>query len=135
MIHRRVDRGQLVKPIRKSGRHRDSEHSVFISGCINTLEESETGRIRYGSGREGVDGLYNYMRVANDDTLCIDNLWSGVVVGLRIHEVACLNVLDLQLDVERLKSFEGFIQVERELEFARWHVGRGSDDAHWRRIT
>ena len=55
-------------------------------------------------------------RVADGDALLVELLRRGVVVGVRVGEVASLKVVDLQQDFEVLERLDARLSVLRELE-------------------
>lgn len=71
-------------------------------------------------------GLYNDVRMANENTLVVNFGGSSVVVLLSICEGSGLQVLQLEFDCEWLVG-RNFAKVEGEQEFGRGNSVLGDD--------
>jgi hypothetical protein len=133
MVRRRVDTRKPVhtrgEPIRHVGRN-----DTILLRTVDALEERELVRVCRGRLVEGLELLDDDVRVADDLSLCVHLLGCGVVVGLRVDEVACLDVVERHLDRERLVGLDG-PAVRREHELRGRHVRRRGDDTHRSRVA
>lgn len=91
--------------------------------AVDTLEESELGR-RQGRGLvQRLKLLNDDVRVANDVALRVHLLRRRVVVRVRVHEVARLEVVDRHRDGECLVGLDR-VEVLRVRELGGRHVRR-----------
>ena len=78
-----------------------SGQDTTLSSSVETLEEGELCGVGGLSLSEGLQGINDDVRVADDVTRAIDLLRSREVVGVRVDEVTSLEVLDRHRDRER----------------------------------
>ena len=131
MVSSCVDRRDLVSASRETGGDVGGNDAV-LRCSVDTLEEREHVGVR---GRRLVERgklLNDDVCVTDDLTLRVDLLRGRVVVCLRVHERARLDVLDRHLDREGRVRLDRGIRVLGEDELGRRHVGGRSNDTHWR---
>jgi hypothetical protein len=98
-----------------------------LGSAVHSFEKRENGGIQ-GLGRsEGGDCLDSEVSVANDVTLRVDLLGSGIVVLFSIYEVPGFKVVDRHLNVESGVGLE-ILTVCGGHKLSRRHIcGRGND--------
>lgn len=101
MVRVRVDRRYPVDASREAASNRRTQDSVHRRR-VQALEERKLGWVRDSGVRERGNLLDRNVGVRDDETLAVELLRGRVVVGLRVDEVARLQVLHGQLDGERL---------------------------------
>ena len=80
----------------------DLNGELAVDGLrVETLEEGELRGVGGLSLSEGLQGIDDDVRVADDVARAIDLLGSREVVGVRVDEVTSLEVLDRHRDRER----------------------------------
>lgn len=134
VVRSRVDRRKAVEASGEASGNIRGKNTTNIL-VVQTLEEDKVVqgvcRRRRVKGGKGVD---DDVRVSPDVALRVDDLGRREVVLLRVHEVACLQVLDCHLDSEvRVRGDRR--TVRREDELGRWHVRRRRNNTHRGRIA
>jgi len=105
----------------QTSRNRSLDISLRIRGTVDTLEESELGRVRDRGRIQGGNSFNNDVRVSNDLALRVERLGVGEISLGRVRELTELDVLGLERDVERGVGLDGRA-VGRGLEFSRGDV-------------
>lgn len=95
-----VDRRETVSTSRETFSDIGSQDTT-LSSSVETLEEGELRGVGGLSLSEGLQGIDDDVRVADDVTRAIDLLRSREVVGVRVDKVTSLKVLDRHRDRER----------------------------------
>lgn len=134
VVRRGVDGREPVRALWKAIRDLNGHGAVRAGPGVDALEEGKGLRVQDLGGLEGIDRLDDKVGVADDVALAVDLLRGGIVVLLRVHEVARLEVADRHLDRERRVGFDG-VEVGRLHEFGRGHVRAARDHAHRGRVA
>lgn len=133
VIRRRVNRRHSISASWETTGNRSSEDAA-LGLVVETLEERELGRVGGLRAVKRRNRLDDDVGVARDFALCVNLLWRGEVVLVRVHKVACRKVLDGHRNREVLVRRD-VIAVLRAHELGGGHVRRRSDDAHRRGIA
>jgi len=133
MVGGGVDGSSTVNTSGEATSDGSGKNSVY-SRIVQTLEERELGRVRNGSGGEGINLLNHDMRMRNEDALSINLRRGSEVVGRGVDEVAGLHVSDGDIDGKVSIGLNG-VEIRRVLEFGRRHGSSGENPTHDRRVT
>jgi hypothetical protein len=101
MVSGGVDGEETVGASWETGGNIGGEDTTCRSS-VQTLEELELRGIWGGGVEDTVDSLDDDVGMSLNDTLAVQLLWCGEVVGVGVNEEAGLEVLDGHLDGEFL---------------------------------
>ncbi len=103
--------------------------NTTLSSSVKTLEVDKLGGVGRSGLRERLDGVDSNVRVADDITRAIHLLRSSEIVGVRVHEVTRLEVLDLHRNGERSVGLND-LAVHWVRELGGWHLRLSGDNTH-----
>ena len=129
----RVDRGHLVSTRGQTTGYFSSKDAVHRLR-VETLEEVELRRIRGRRARDRVNRLNDDVRVSVDHAVGSEVLRGSEVVQVRVHEEACVQVVDRHLHGEVRVCLDR-VEVLREDELRGRHRSRSSNQAHRGAVT
>lgn len=129
MVRSRVDGADAVYTGSKTGGHISGEN-VVCGNVVETLEEGKGGGVQRLGGLEVGQFFDDHMAVADDDSLAVDLLWGGIVVGGGVDKVTGLHVDNLHLDGERRVLDEALVTILGEHKLAAWGLVEADDTTH-----
>ncbi len=133
MVSSAVDGRETVDTSRETIADIGAENTA-LGSIVKTLEERELGRVSRRRRVNRVNCLNDNVRVTCDVAGRVDLLRRSKVILIGVDEVTGLEVVNRHLDSEGGVGLDG-AHVDGEDELGRWHVGRGSNDTHRRRVA
>jgi len=104
VVSGRVHRAETIDSSGEAGSNINAQYSV-LSWIVDSLEESEYGRIQWSSRGEGIELLHGDMAVA-DHITSLELLRRTIVIGVGVHKVTGDHVLNVHREDERSVSGE-----------------------------
>lgn len=135
MVGRSIDGTHAVDTFGETSSHLCLENALSVRGVIEALEKFERERIKWLCRVERWKRFDDNMRMADQDTVTVDLLWRGVVVGLGVDEIASDHVYHTHLDGKRSILDDRVVAVLWEDKLAARSLVKGDDAAHRRLVA